>query len=134
MVSADRNKIGQVVYNLISNAVKYSPNGSTIQVSCTFDQEFAYISAKDQGRGIKPEDAVHIFDRYYRVESENMHLISGFGIGLYLWSEIISHHKGSIAVKVNLGKALNLYLRCHYKLSIHQLNHSDERRSTISAG
>jgi PAS domain S-box-containing protein len=104
MINADRNKIGQVIYNLISNAVKYSPNGSTIQVSCSFDDKFAHVSVKDQGRGIEPEDSVHIFDRYYRVESDNMHLISGFGLGLYLCSEIITHHNGTISVKSEVGK------------------------------
>jgi PAS domain S-box-containing protein len=103
-INADRNKIGQVIHNLISNAVKYSPGGSSIQVSCTSDSEFAYVSVKDQGKGIKPEDALHIFDRYYRVESDNMHLIAGFGIGLYLCSEIISHHKGTISVESEIDK------------------------------
>lgn len=103
-ISADRDKIGQVIHNLISNAVKYSPAGSTIHVACTFDHEFAYVSVKDQGNGIRPEDAAHIFDRYYRVESDDMHSISGFGIGLYLCSEIISHHKGTISVTSEIGK------------------------------
>lgn len=102
-VNADRDKIGHVIHNLISNAVKYSPSGSSIRISCTSDGEFAYVSVKDQGKGIKPEDAVHIFDRYYRVESEDTHSISGFGIGLYLCSEIISRHLGHISVKSEIG-------------------------------
>lgn len=104
-VSADRDKIEQVIHNLISNAVKYSPAGSTIRISCTSDDNFAYVSVKDQGKGIKPEDIAHIFDRYYRVEGEEMQSISGFGIGLYLCSEIISHHHGSISVesKIDAG-------------------------------
>lgn len=103
-VSADRDKIGHVIHNLISNAVKYSPPGSNIHVSCTSDGESAYVSVTDQGKGIKPEDAAHIFDRYYRVESEDMQSISGFGIGLYLCSEIISRHQGQISVKSEIGK------------------------------
>lgn len=103
-VNADKNKIGQVVHNLISNAVKYSPKGSAITISCTSDNEFAYVNVKDHGQGIKPEDAAHIFDRYYRVETNNMQSISGFGIGLYLCAEIISHHKGTISVKSEFGK------------------------------
>ncbi len=104
IINADRNKIGQVIHNLISNAVKYSPKGSTIQVSCTSDHEFAYVNVKDNGKGIEPKDADHIFDRYYRVENDNMHSISGFGIGLYLCSEIINHHKGKISVESEIGK------------------------------
>jgi PAS domain S-box-containing protein len=103
-INADRNKIGQVIHNLISNAIKYSPIGSTIHVTCTSDPEFAYVHVKDNGKGIKPEDASHIFDRYYRVENDNMHSISGFGIGLYLCSEIISHHQGNISLESEIGK------------------------------
>lgn len=103
-VNADRDKIEQVIHNLISNAVKYSPAGSIIRISCTSDDNFAYVSVKDQGKGIKPEDIAHIFDRYYRVEGEEMQSISGFGIGLYLCSEIISHHHGSISVESKIGE------------------------------
>jgi PAS domain S-box-containing protein len=103
-INADRNKIGQVIHNLISNAVKYSPQGSTIFVSCTSDDEFASVSVKDEGNGINQEDQLHIFDRYYRIETEDMHLIAGFGIGLYLCSEIINHHKGIISVNSEVGK------------------------------
>ncbi len=103
-VNADRDKIEQVVNNLISNAIKYSPAGSVIRISCTSDDQFAYVSIKDQGKGIKKEDITHIFDRYYRVEGEEMQSISGFGIGLYLCSEIISHHRGSIRVESEIGE------------------------------
>lgn len=103
-INADRNKIGQVIHNLISNAVKYSPQGSSIFVSCTSDKKFVHVSVKDQGNGIKQEDQIHIFDRYYRVETKDMHLIAGFGIGLYLCSEIINHHKGTITVKSEVAK------------------------------
>lgn len=102
-VDADRDKIEQVIHNLISNAVKYSPAGSTVRISCTSDERFAYVSVKDQGKGIKTEDIAHIFDRYYRVEGEEMQSISGFGIGLYLCSEIITHHQGFISVESNPG-------------------------------
>ncbi|MCU7613446.1 PAS domain-containing sensor histidine kinase [Chryseobacterium sp. GMJ5] len=104
IVNADKNKIEHVISNLVNNAVKYSPKGSTIHVSCTSDHEFAYVSVKDNGHGIKPEDARHIFDRYYRVDSDNMRSISGFGIGLYLCSEIINHHKGTISLESEVGK------------------------------
>lgn len=104
MVNADRNKIAQVIQNLISNAVKYSPQGSTISITNYSKDGFANVSVADQGKGMKPEDAAHIFDRYYRVESANMHLIAGFGIGLYLCSEIINHHNGSISVQSEIDK------------------------------
>ncbi|MES2454235.1 MAG: PAS domain S-box protein [Bacteroidota bacterium] len=96
LVNADYDKIGQVIHNLISNAVKYSPAGSTINVACIQVGNDAHISVKDQGMGIKADDLPKIFDRYYRVEDKHMFSISGFGIGLYLCSEIIKRHHGQI--------------------------------------
>lgn len=104
IVNADRDKISQVIHNLISNAVKYAPTGTTIQVACTNDAESAHVSIKDQGIGIRADDLPKIFDRYYRVENNNMSSISGFGIGLYLCKEIISRHQGKISVESEIGK------------------------------
>ena len=104
LVYADREKIGQVIHNLISNAVKYSTLGSTIQVSCILHQGAAAVSVKDFGMGIKADDQDKIFDRYYRVEGSQMSSISGFGVGLYLCSEIIKRHQGQISVESNFGE------------------------------
>jgi len=103
-VKADRDKIGQVVNNLISNAVKYSPGGSTIEVACVTLNNNALVSVKDEGIGIDTKDVNRLFERYYRVDNENMGTISGFGIGLYLSSEIIQRHDGNIGVESVLGK------------------------------
>lgn len=103
-VNADREKIGQVIHNLISNAIKYSPSGSSISIACYSVNGLANISIKDQGMGIKPDDLPKIFDRYYRVEGNHMFSISGFGIGLYLCSEIINRHQGKIWAESEFGK------------------------------
>ena len=103
-VIADRDKIGQVVNNFISNAVKYSPLGSTINVACETVGDNTQVSVKDEGFGIKAEDQQKLFDRYYRVESNAAH-IAGFGIGLYLCAEIIQRHEGGkIWVESEIGK------------------------------
>ncbi|WP_316793557.1 PAS domain-containing protein [Pedobacter frigoris] len=102
-VNADRDKIGQVIHNLISNAVKYSTAGSMIEVSCFKDKGMVNVSVKDQGMGIKSDDLPNIFDRYYRVEGSQMFSISGFGIGLYLCKEIIERHKGEISAVSDFG-------------------------------
>jgi two-component system sensor histidine kinase VicK len=104
IVNADRDKIGQVINNLISNAVKYSVAGTTIQVACVTIDHKALISVRDEGMGIKPQDAAKIFERYYRVEGSQMFSISGFGIGLYLCAEIIHRHSGEIWVDSDFGK------------------------------
>ena len=102
-VVADRDKIGQVVNNFISNAVKYSPAGSTINVACVTVNGSAQVSVQDEGQGIRPEDQRKLFERYYRVEC-NPANIAGFGIGLYLCAEIIQRHQGRIWVESEIGK------------------------------
>ncbi|HKG05274.1 MAG TPA: ATP-binding protein [Pedobacter sp.] len=103
-VNADRDKVGQVIHNLISNAVKYAPAGSVIGVSCVTTDGLLRLSVKDSGMGINPDDLSKIFDRYYRVEGNQMHSISGFGIGLYLCREIIQRHHGEISAESEIGK------------------------------
>jgi len=103
-VNADRDKIGQVIHNLISNAVKYSPQGSIINIACVTVNGLANITVKDHGMGIKPEDIDKIFDRYYRVDGDHMFSISGFGIGLYLCAEIIHRHHGEVWAESEFGE------------------------------
>jgi PAS domain S-box-containing protein len=103
-VNADRDKIGQVIQNLISNAVKYAPPGSIINVSCITTVDTAKISVEDHGMGIKHDELTKIFDRYYRVEGGHMSLTAGFGIGLYLCSEIIKRHQGEIWAESTYGQ------------------------------
>jgi signal transduction histidine kinase len=108
-VIADRDKIGQVVTNLISNAVKYSPQNSTIKVACVTVNGIAMLSVQDEGIGIAPDHIDHLFDRFYRVESKDTKSIAGFGIGLYICKEIIDRHEGTIAAKSEVGKGSTFY-------------------------
>ena len=103
MISGDRDKLGQVVNNLISNAIKYSAKGSRITIACKASQQIAKVSVSDQGIGISAENIDKLFDRFYRVEDRQIQHISGFGIGLYLSSEIIKLHKGRIGVHSTEG-------------------------------
>ncbi|MCX2453432.1 ATP-binding protein [Pedobacter sp. PLR] len=102
-INADRDKIGSVVSNLLSNAVKYSPKGKKIEVSCRITELAAHISIKDEGMGIKPQSLGKLFERFFRVETKHTENISGFGIGLYLCSEILEHHGGKIWVESEIG-------------------------------
>ncbi|MBE7178560.1 MAG: PAS domain S-box protein, partial [Mucilaginibacter polytrichastri] len=96
---ADRDKIGQVVNNFLSNAIKYSPEGSTITVRCEHENGKAQVSVQDQGMGVRKADIEKVFDRFFRVEEPSNRHIAGFGIGLYLCSEIIMRHQGRIWVE-----------------------------------
>lgn len=108
-VNADRDKINSVVSNLVSNAVKYSPRGKLIEIGSKIQGNDVVIYVKDEGMGIKPQDLLQIFDRYYRVESHHTRHISGFGIGLYLSAEIIRRHDGKIWAESESGKGSTFY-------------------------
>lgn len=95
---ADREKIAQVVHNLIGNAVKYSPHGTTITVGYESIGMKLKVSVRDQGKGIATHDQQRIFERYYRVKEIGSGGIAGFGIGLYLCKEIVELHHGTIEV------------------------------------
>jgi len=108
-LNADQDKIQSVISNLISNAVKYSPNGTVIYVACKPTQTEVVVSVRDEGIGIQPADAEKIFDRYYRIENSNTRHVSGFGIGLYLSAEIIHRHDGRIWVESESEKGSTFY-------------------------
>jgi len=108
-VAADRGKISQVIGNFLSNAIKYSAKGSKILVVSKKKGNLVEVAVIDEGIGIKAKDQQKLFQRFYRVENEKMKNISGFGIGLYLSSEIIQRHKGKIGVKSEEHKGSTFY-------------------------
>jgi len=108
-VNADRDKIGSVISNLLTNAIKYSPKAQQIIVNCEKIGNTVQVSIKDEGMGIKADDLDKLFDRYYRVESKHTSHISGFGIGLYLSAEIIQHHGGKIWAESESGIGSTFY-------------------------
>lgn len=103
-VNIDNDKIEQVINNFISNAIKYSPPHTTIQITCLKQGTNVRVAVKDDGMGIRPEDQARLFDRFYRVEGQETRSIAGFGIGLYLCKEIIDRHGGIIGVQSKVGK------------------------------
>jgi PAS domain S-box-containing protein len=98
-VNADKDKIGQVLINLLSNAIKYSPKGGTIIMGCEKQNNKVKVYIRDEGIGINPDDQKRLFDRFYRVKNDKLKTISGFGIGLYLVSEILRYHNSKIEVE-----------------------------------
>jgi two-component system, OmpR family, sensor histidine kinase VicK len=110
IVRADREKVESVITNLLSNAVKYSPKGSKITVICREDNDDVTISVRDRGIGINAGDMPHIFDRFYRIESQRTKDISGFGIGLYLSAEIVKLHGGRIWAESEYGEGSTFYI------------------------
>jgi two-component system sensor histidine kinase VicK len=98
-LEADRDKLGQVLNNLLTNAIKYSPKGGTITIGCEKLGGRVKIFIKDEGVGISAEDQKRLFERFYRSKDEKIKTVSGFGIGLYLVAEILRYHGSQIAVE-----------------------------------
>jgi signal transduction histidine kinase len=103
-VFADRGRIGQVLINLLTNAIKYSPNDKKIAVRSFAEENNVLISVADYGIGISKPDQQKIFQRFYRVEGKDEKTFPGFGIGLFIASEIIRRHHGRIGVESEPGK------------------------------
>jgi chemotaxis family two-component system sensor kinase Cph1 len=108
-VFADRNRLDQVICNLLTNAIKYSPNGKEISIHYeTLQNGQLKLSVTDQGIGIQEPQLKNIFDRFFRVEHTSQNF-SGLGLGLFISSEIIKHHEGSIGAESILGKGSTFF-------------------------
>lgn len=101
-IHADINLMMLVVRNLVSNAVKYSPEGSEIHVNCGEKGEYAFLSVRDQGIGIERENIKKIFEHFYRTEEARNS--EGFGLGLTLALKIVEYHGGTIEVESEYGQ------------------------------
>lgn len=121
IVEGDRAKLLQVMTNLISNAVKYSPNGGAIHVTCREDaeQNRLIIDISDEGLGIPADSLPHLFSKFYRVDNSDRREIGGTGLGLAIVSEIVAMHHGEIAVTSELGKGST------FTVSLPHLPHSN---------
>ncbi len=103
-VKGDRNRIGQVIVNFISNAIKYSPNGERIFIKTFCEKNKVRLSVKDDGIGIPREEHRNIFKRFFRVSSKSNYTFPGMGLGLFISSEIIKRHGGRIFFESDEGK------------------------------
>ena len=103
MIHADRNSMEGIFSNLISNAIKYTPEGGSVFVEVGEEGGFVKASVSDTGIGIKREDLSRIFDKFYRVKSSETRQIVGTGLGLSIVKSIVDAHLGSISVESEEG-------------------------------
>lgn len=101
-ILGDELQISQVINNLISNAIKYSPGSDKIDVYCNRVGNFVKVSVTDYGMGISPQDQSKVFERFFRAR-DIQKKFPGMGIGLYICHEIIANHNGTLWVKSEMG-------------------------------
>jgi len=110
-VLADLDLLSRAVENLVSNAVKYSPHGTSVTVSGRAGEDALFIEVADQGYGIPEADLARIFEKFYRVPRVQDADVPGTGLGLSLVREIAELHHGSVSVRSEVGKGSTFTLR-----------------------
>ncbi|MBR4295369.1 MAG: HAMP domain-containing protein [Clostridia bacterium] len=118
-ITADKDRIDQVIVNIISNAIKYTPEGGTIVVGSSMaDKNNILIRIIDNGLGIPEKDIPRIFERFYRVEKARTSDTGGTGLGLAIAKELIEAHGGSIDIqsRLNVGTMVDIKLPVKTKL------------------
>lgn len=103
-VDGDRDRLKQLLLNLVENAIKYTPKGGTITLSLWKDVRNAYLEVKDTGIGIAPEHLPYIFDRFYRTDKARSRPTGGSGLGLSIAKKIALAHHGDITAESVLGQ------------------------------
>lgn len=117
-ITADKERIEQVVINIISNAFKYTPDGGTVKVSIDDGKDHVGIKVRDNGIGVPKEDLPRLFERFYRVEKARSSDTGGTGLGLAIAKEIVEAHGGTITIKSkqNVGTEVTIILPKRTKL------------------
>lgn len=111
LLEADRDKIKQVILNLISNAIKYNRTNGSVIITGNFNENEIFVTVQDTGVGIPEESIPHLFEKFYRVR-EHEGKASGTGLGLSICKQIIQGHNGRLEVKskMGVGTSFNVYL------------------------
>ena len=116
MITGDRNRLEQVMMNVIGNSIKYTPDGGRITVDAGVRGKNVWIEVSDTGIGIPQQDRERIFDRFYRVDKARSRESGGTGLGLSIAREIVARHHGSIALAAHEGPGTTIRI----VLPIHQ--------------
>lgn len=110
-LKGDKIHLTNIISNLLDNANKYSPEKPEIFLTTRNEGNHIIMSVADKGVGIPPAEQNHIFDRFYRVSSGNLHEVKGFGLGLSYVKEIVETHGGDVSVRSTLGKGSTFVVR-----------------------
>jgi two-component system sensor histidine kinase SenX3 len=110
-ILGDRRELVSAVYNLLDNAVKFSPARSVVEVRGRADGDWVEISVRDRGMGIPEADLEHIFERFYRVEAARSSHLGGTGLGLAIVRHVVGNHRGEVRVESHEGEGSTFVLR-----------------------
>jgi signal transduction histidine kinase len=124
IVAGDRDRLIQVVSNLVNNAVKYSPEGGTVTLTSRAEGAFALVSVTDTGLGIPPDEIGHVFERFRRVRTGAAQSIPGTGLGLTIVKQIVEMHGGKIWVESAVGHGSAF----HFTIPLAEENVATEQR------
>jgi PAS domain S-box-containing protein len=120
-IVGDEDKLDQVLTNLLNNAIKYSPNGGEILVTCKNEGDELLVGVKDKGMGIPPEHQARVFDKFHRVNNEDNRRIYGTGLGLFLVKHLVETvHMGKIWVESEVGEGSTFWFRIPTEIDIEQ--------------
>ena len=115
---ADKERIEQVLVNILSNAMKYTPSGGKVKMTLRSDEACIYMSVKDNGRGILEDDLPRLFERFYRVEKARSSETGGTGLGLAIAKEIVSAHDGTIEIASVYGEGSEVTVKLPIRDSV----------------
>ncbi len=110
-VKGDRDWLDRLMDNLLSNALKYTPDNGRVEVAVTVEPDDVEICVSDNGIGIPAEDLPHVFERFYRVDKARSRRMGGTGLGLALVREITERHGGTVALSSQVGEGTQVFVR-----------------------
>jgi PAS domain S-box-containing protein len=116
-IKGDKERLAQVVTNLVTNAIKYSPNGGEVLIKTENVDENLKVSIKDMGIGIPEEVQSRVFDRFFRVNTPQIQTFPGMGLGLYISAGLVHRHGGTISVTSQPGKGSEFWFTIPYDKS-----------------
>ncbi|MBT2692858.1 two-component system histidine kinase PnpS [Bacillus sp. ISL-55] len=116
IIEGDPDRLKQVLINLVSNAITYTPNGGSVEISLTDQEESVSVVVKDSGIGIEKSEITRIFERFYRVDRARSRNSGGTGLGLAIVKHIVEAHKGHIEVDSQIGKGTTFTIKLFKKL------------------
>ena len=110
-MNADRTHFSNIVSNLLDNAIKYSAGQAEVEIEARQEGGAFILSVRDHGIGIPKDKLAHVFDKFYRVPTGNLHPVKGYGLGLYYVKTMVERHGGTVEVESEPGRGSEFVIR-----------------------